>query len=79
MPRRDALHLYRPAAGPAAPRFGVLTLSHKRLSLSDIQELASKSRLHTTDDDISSYSSVTQRRLRQGLTNPTLWGELLAC
>ena len=27
----------------------------------------------------SSYSSVTRHCRQQGLTNPTLWGELLAC
>ena len=27
----------------------------------------------------SSYLSVTRHRRRQGLTNPTLWGKLLAC
>ena len=51
MPRHDALHLYRPAVGPA-PRRLACYLSHTRPSLSDIQELAGKGRLPTTDDDI---------------------------
>ena len=50
MPRRDAF-LYRPAAGPAA-RLWACYPSHKRSSLSDIQELTGKGRLHTTEDDI---------------------------
>ena len=36
--------------------------SHKGPSPSDIQDLANKGRLHTTDDAISSYSSVIRRR-----------------
>ena len=51
MPRHDALHLYQPAIGPAA-RFFACYPPHKRPSLSDIQELADKGRLYTTDDDV---------------------------
>ena len=40
----------RPSALP--PHFLACYPSHKRPSLSDIQELAGKGRLHTTDDDI---------------------------
>ena len=49
----------RPSALPA----DVLSRypSHKRPYLSDIQELAGKGRLHTTDDDIV-LSSVTRHR-----------------
>ena len=51
MPRHDALRLYgRPSVLP--PDVLACYLSHKRPSLSDIKELAGKSRLHTTDDDI---------------------------
>ena len=66
-----------PSALP--PNFLACYPSLKRPSLSDIQELAGKGRLHTTDDDISSYSSVTRHSHQQALTNPTVWGELLAC
>ena len=51
MPRHDALRFYRPVIGPAARRFGVLPLAQAS-SLSDLNELAGKGRLHTTDDDI---------------------------
>ena len=34
------------------PDFLLYYLSHERPSISDIQELPSKGRLHTTDDDI---------------------------
>ena len=51
MPCRNALHYYQPAVGPAT-RLLSRYPSHKRPSLSDIQELAGKGRLHSTDDDI---------------------------
>ena len=51
MPRRNALHHHRPAVSPSS-RLLSCYLSHKRPSLLDIQELAGKGRLHTTDDDI---------------------------
>ena len=50
---------------------------HKRPSRSDIQELARFGYIRPTTT--SSYSSVTRHCRQQGLTNPTLWGELLAC
>ena len=60
------------------PDFLACYPSHKRLSLSDIQELAGMGRLHTTDDDI--VLLVRNPTIyQQGLTNPTLCGELLAC
>ena len=52
MPCRNALHHYRPAVGPAARLLSCYP-SHHRPSLSDIQELAGKGRLHITDDDIA--------------------------
>ena len=55
MPRHDTLHLYQPAVGPAARRFGMLPLVQASLPLrhqQDIQDLAGKGRLHTTDYDI---------------------------
>ena len=52
MPRHDALHLYRPAIDPLPPDFLACYTSHKRSSLSDIQELTGKGRPHTTDADI---------------------------
>ena len=51
MPRRNALHHHRPAVDLPAD-FMSCYPSHKRPSLSDIQELAGKGRLHTTNDDI---------------------------
>ena len=51
--------------------------SHKRPSLSDIQELRVKAD-YIQPTMTSSCSSVTRHRRRQGLTNPTLWGEPLA-
>ena len=53
MPRHDALHLYRPAIGPATLFVLACYPPHTRPSLSDIQELADKGRLDTTDDDIA--------------------------
>ena len=50
MPRRSALHHHRPAVGRASRLLSCYS-SHQRPSLSDIQELADKERLHTTDDD----------------------------
>ena len=44
------ISISRPSVLP--PDFLSCYLSHKRPSLSDIQELAGKVRLHTTDDDI---------------------------
>ena len=38
---------------PCPPTFLACYPSHKRPYLSDIQELAGKGRLHTTDDDIA--------------------------
>ena len=67
----------RPSVLP--PDFLACYLSHKRPSLPDLKELAGKGRLHTIDDDIVLDSSVTRHCHRQALTNPTLWGELLAC
>ena len=53
MPRHHALHHYRPAVGPATRLFLSCYPSHQSPSLSDIQELAGKVRLRTTDDDIA--------------------------
>ena len=75
MPSRDALHLYRPAIGPAARRLGVLPLEQASLPLG--YPGAVKGLLHTTDDDILLLIETRHCR-QQGLTNPTLWGELLA-
>ena len=50
MPRRYALHLYRPAIGPATRRLGVLPLAQASLPLR--HPGAGGGRLHTTDDDI---------------------------
>ena len=52
MPCRNALHHHRPAVGPATNFFLSYYPSHKRPFLSDVQKLATKGRLQTTDDDI---------------------------
>ena len=61
------------------PDFLACHPSPKRRSLSDIQELAGKGRLHTTDEEI--VLLVRNLRLPQTSSdeNPTLWGKLLAC
>ena len=66
----------RPSALPAD--FLSCYRSHKRPSLSDIQELADKGRLHTTDDDIVLLVRNPTRPLR---TSASLawWGVLPAC
>ena len=51
---------------------------YKRPSLSDIQELAGKGRSHTIKDDVVLLVNNPTPR-RQGLANPSLWDELLAC
>ena len=50
MPRRKALRQYRLGVGPAARVLSCYS-SYKRPSCLDIQELAGKRRLHTTDHD----------------------------
>ena len=48
---RNALYYYRSGVGPAG-RLIVALPSYKRPFISDIQEMAGKGRLSTTDDDI---------------------------
>ena len=64
----------RPSALP--PDFQSCYPSHKRPSLSDIQELAGGGRLHTTGDDVVLLVRNCRRRRLPGLAQ---WGELLAC
>ena len=51
MPRRNALQYHRPAVGLPVDVLWCYP-SHNRPSLSDIQELAGKGRLHTINDGI---------------------------
>ena len=50
MPRCHAVHRSWPAAGPTRRLFVVCFLSHQRPSFSEIQQLAGKGWLHTTND-----------------------------
>ena len=66
----------RPSALP--PVLSKCFPSHKRGSISDIQELAGIGMVHTSNDNI--VLLVRNPTLpQQDLTNPSLWGELFAC
>ena len=52
MLRRHTIHSSRPDVGLAHPSLSAFPLSHQRPPFPEIQELAGKCRLHTTDEDI---------------------------
>ena len=75
MPRY--VNLYRPAVG-LPPDVLARYPAHKRPSLSDIQELAGKGPVHTTNDDIVLLvRNPTSPPIMSD--NRTLWHELLDC